>query len=86
MKTAFFWHFFFFVIYEWFIRERNFGVFEGQTYSEFSVAKNEYGEDFAPENSESIGDIRNRARDFIKSIPEQLEWVLYPGSKIKSFI
>ena len=76
MRTAFlakFVTFFFFVIYEWSTRERNFGVFEGQTYSEFSVAKNEYGEDFAPENSESIGDVRNRARDFIKSIPNQLE-------------
>ena len=60
-------------IYEWSIRERSLGIFEGQSYSEFNEAQKRYGEDFAPENGESYGDSRNRARDFIKSIPKQLE-------------
>ena len=60
-------------IYEWSIRERSLGIFEGQSISEFNEAQKRYGEDFAPENGESYGDSRNRARDFIKSIPKQLE-------------
>ena len=60
-------------IYEWSIRERSLGIFEGQSYSEFNEAQKRYGEDFAPENGESYGDSRNRARDFIRSIPKQLE-------------
>ena len=47
---------------------RSLGIFEGQSYTKFNEAQKKYGEDFAPENSESYGDIRNRARSFLKSI------------------
>ena len=62
------------------LRERHFGICEGLSYLEFNAAKEMNGEDFAPENSESIGDVRNRARDILKTIAKQIEWVITRAS------
>ena len=54
-------------------RERCLGIFEGQNISEFHSTTDNKGEDFTPENGESIGDLRNRARDIFKTIVKQIE-------------
>ena len=55
------------------LRERHFGICEGQSYLEFNAAKEINGEDFHPENGESIGTIRDRARQILKTIAKQIE-------------
>ena len=54
-------------------RERCLGIFEGQNISEFYSTTENKGEDFTPENGESIGDLRNRTRDIFKTIVKQIE-------------
>jgi len=50
------------------LRERNFGIYEGESYALASEFKEKHGEDFAPENGESGPEVENRASEFLKSL------------------
>ena len=52
------------------LRERNFGIFEGDSYD---LKLEDRKEDFAPENGESGIDVKSRANQFLKSLGKLCE-------------
>ncbi|KAL8586651.1 hypothetical protein ACOMHN_040159 [Nucella lapillus] len=57
------------------LRERRFGVYEGKTFTELSMAarvSNKKWADFTPEGAETYGEVRFRARDFFRDLCEKM--------------
>ena len=56
------------VIKEKLLKERNFGVLEGESYDIIPSIIEKNGEGFVPENGESGNSVQDRSRQFLKSI------------------
>ena len=60
------------------LREKHFGVFEGQTSMEWRAEKGTIGVDFTPENGESDETLQNRGKEFFQFVVKEVVLMNHP--------
>ena len=68
------------------LREKHFGVFEGQTSYEWKAEKGTIGVDFTPKNGESEETLQNRGKEFFQSVLKEVALIDHPVKMVPNVL